>query len=92
MRLPCGLYWVSLKVLQGIRVFHGACVSSNTVLLWLVFALEKGVDFLPVGQTSYAFNHSEIRRSCVRCLQRVRLLVVFNEGRDFCSLNRKSCT
>ena len=37
---------------------------SDIALLWLMSAMKKGVDFLPMAKPD-AFNHLEIRRDCV---------------------------
>lgn len=65
-------------------------VGQTRSILYLVSAMRKGVDCLPMVTSGlYAINKLGIRRDCAVFLKYCRLLVVLSEGRDFCSLQEQ---
>lgn len=75
-----GLTGSTMSYLWSIRI--RGLLKSITVPLWLVIALERDVDFLPMASLAAAINHSEIRRDCAAFAS--RLLVVFIKDCDSC--------
>ena len=53
-------------------------------------ALGKDVDCLPLVKLLLQLHKSEIRRDCAHLFRCCRLLVVFTEGGDLCSMNKES--
>ena len=78
------------KCIEGIVKDFNLLGSQAFALVQRIACSGEGCGLLAVGQTALQLHKLEIRRDCAHLFRCCRLLVVFTEGGDLCSLNKES--
>jgi hypothetical protein len=84
-------YWESESLVHAIYFIVVPKLKSSILLLWVMLALVKDVDYLLIAK-SVAINHLRIRCNCAYNNFMSRLLIVLHEGHDLCHfIDRENC-